>query len=145
MPMSKSKSLWTGALGFGAVAALLVLGTARVEAETETKPDSNKRACVDLGNSSNRRVVGPNQVLIEDGTGRSALITLSQPCSRLDEMDMIGFETYSSSLCDKRDMKILHSRNGETPLTCIITNLKLMNREETKSFEANEKAATRAG
>jgi hypothetical protein len=138
------------------LAALVLLatafaGAAGAGAEGQSASESKSSAsakvqpglCVDVSNIFSRQVIDKNKLRVEDGFGRSAILTLSQPCSNMDELDHIGFEMSASGLlCRPHDVKILHSRYNEKPLTCLITDLKVMTREETKK---DNEAARKGG
>lgn len=121
-------ALGLGALNIGAAA----YANGHLESE-KAAPKANH--CVDAGNDVRRMVVDKQSIMVEDGSGRGVLLTLSMPCKNLDELDQIGFEfNGSSQICDKRDAKILYSRNGEAPVRCLITEVKHLTREQTKAY-----------
>jgi hypothetical protein len=127
--------------GLGA-AALIAMATRQVIAEpVPAKPE--RRACIDVSTNLNRQVIGKNKLRLEDGLGRSAILTLSAPCSNMDDFDKIGFElSGSSQLCDVHDMKILFSRHGEAPLTCLITDLKVFKRGQTEESQSSSSSSS---
>ena len=119
----------------GGIAVLMLGAFAASERPTEA-PDQRleSKQCVDAGRLMTKRVVDKQTVFIEDG-GRAALLTLSSPCTNLDEMDKIGFEFNSSSMiCDKRDVKILYSRFSEKPVRCLIAKVTPLTAEQAKAY-----------
>jgi hypothetical protein len=116
--------------------ALIAMTSRQVGAQPAAKPAT--RACIDVSTNISRQVVGKNKLRLDDGLGRSAVLTLSPPCSNMDDFDKIGFElSGSSQLCDVHDMKILYSRHGEAPLTCLITDLKVLKRGQTQESQSS--------
>ncbi|MDC7675646.1 DUF6491 family protein [Asticcacaulis machinosus] len=98
------------------------------------KPDEPKQ-CYDLGNMRSRMVIEPDSLLIEDAFGKYVLLKLTAPCRHIDELDKIGFEfNGSTQLCRKTDVKILHSRNTEAPLRCLIDTMTPLTKDEAKVY-----------
>lgn len=98
------------------------------------KPDAAKQ-CYDLNNMRSRMVIEPDSLLIEDAYGKYVLVKLTAPCRNIDELDRIGFEFNGSTLlCKRTDVKILHSRNTETPLRCLIDTMTPLTKDEAKAL-----------
>jgi len=118
-------------------AAALMLGGFAADQKADTNSDNTRLApqqCVNGGNSMTRRVIDKQTVLIEDG-GRAALLTLTSPCSNLDELDKIGFEfNGSTQICDRRDVKILYSRFTERPVHCLVSKITPLTPEQAKAY-----------
>ncbi|WP_189488496.1 DUF6491 family protein [Asticcacaulis endophyticus] len=98
------------------------------------KPDA-PRQCFDLNNMRTRMVIEPDSLLIEDGFGKYVLLKLTAPCRNIDELDRIGFEfNGSTQVCSRTDVKILHSRNTEAPLRCLIDTMTPLTKDEAKVY-----------
>lgn len=127
---------------FGKVAALgvaAVLGLGGLSlafAAPQDKPEAEPaHTCIDAGHLSRKMVVDKNTVLVEDYSGRSALLKLSAPCRNLDELDKIGFEfNGSTQICDRRDVKILYSRFTEAPVRCLIEEVVPLSKAEAAKY-----------
>jgi hypothetical protein len=105
-------------------------------AQAPTSPAASTQ-CIDTRDLNTRMIVSKNQVVLEDSFHHAALITLSQPCSQMDELDHVGFLIEGDSrLCQIHDVKILYSHWGmhEHPLTCLITDLKPLTHDQVKAY-----------
>lgn len=93
--------------------------------------------CVDAGSLQTRRVIDRNKMFVEDSWGRAAILTLSQPCSQMDEMDRIGFEfSGTTQICSPHDVQVLYSRQDERPVQCIITDVRPLTKDEAKAYSS---------
>lgn len=110
---------------------------AATPAAQSVKPDAPRteapRQCYDFNNMRTRMVIEPDSLLIEDAFGKYVLLKLTAPCRNIDELDKIGFEfNGSTQVCSRTDVKILHSRDTEAPLRCLIDTLTPLTKDEAR-------------
>lgn len=123
-------------LSVGLMAGLLCLGVVGLgtAGDSETAP-VNKTPCIDMDHLEASIVIDKNVLLVKEFGGPAAKLTLSQPCSQMSDLDRVGFEFYGSArLCQRTDVKILHSRFDEAPLTCLISKIEYVTDAEFKKL-----------
>ena len=124
------------AAGAGAL-GLMHTPQARAADPAPTSPPALAQ-CVDTHDLNTRMIVSKNQLVLEDSFHHAALVTLSQPCGQMDELDHVGFLIEGDSrLCRIHDIKILYSHATgmhEHPLTCLITDLKPLTHDQVKAY-----------
>jgi len=121
-----------------AAGALSLAHTPQARAADPAPTSQALKQCVDTRDLNTRMIVSKNQILLEDSFHHAALVTLSQPCSQMDELDHVGFLIEGDSrLCQIHDIKILYSHATgmhEHPLTCLITDLKPLTHDQVKAY-----------
>jgi hypothetical protein len=85
------------------------------------------------------RVIDRQTLLIEDSWGRSALLHMGSQCL-LDDISPLKF-TYNiggSSICDRSDLTVTWGIDQAVPVTCIVSSVQPLSREEAKAYNAPE-------
>ncbi|MGZ3299282.1 MAG: DUF6491 family protein [Asticcacaulis sp.] len=126
-------------ISMGLVAAAVAAGVAALslsQAPQAVAASDNK--CIDAGSLQSRMIIDRNKVLVEDSFGRTAILTLSQPCSQMDEMDRVGFIfNGTTQVCGPHDVQILYSRMNERPVQCIINDVQILTAAEAKAYTSS--------
>ena len=94
--------------------------------------------CVDTRSLRTKMIVSKNQLVIEDDFHHAALLTLSEPCDQMDDLDHIGFIIEGDSrLCQIHDIKIEYAHQDDhlhPMLRCLITDLKPLTLDQVKAY-----------
>jgi hypothetical protein len=94
--------------------------------------------CVDTRSLRTKMIVSKNQLVVEDDFHHAALLTLSQPCDQMDDLDHIGFIIEGDSrLCQIHDVKIEYAHQDDhlhPMLRCLITDLKPLTLDQVKAY-----------
>lgn len=117
--------------------ALSLVHTPQARAADPAPTSPALKQCIDTRDLNTRMIVSKNQLVLEDSFHHAALVTLSPPCSQMDELDHVGFLIEGDSrLCQIHDIKILYSHASmhERPLTCLITDLKPLTHDQVKAY-----------
>jgi hypothetical protein len=132
----KKSLLITGALIIGMVLTGF-LQTPKSEEVAQT-PQSKRSHCVDIERLHSRRIIDRQTLYLRSSGGKAMLVRLSAPCAQMQEMDRLDFEMRGSSyLCSRSDIAIYHSRFGETPIRCLIAEIKPLTEKEWRAIEDN--------
>ncbi|MFT3997691.1 MAG: DUF6491 family protein [Asticcacaulis sp.] len=134
--MRRLRTLAACAAGAG-LGVLIVSGfaTADEPVKDQASTSVSGRHCVDGSQLSRRMVIDKSHVLIEDSSGRAAILKLTAPCQNLDDLDKIGFEfDGTTQVCGRRDAKILYSRFTEAPVRCLIEEYKPLSKAEAAKY-----------
>ena len=116
------------------------LGRAPEARAADPAPAANQ--CIETASLESKMVVAKNQLLLEDSYGHAALVTLSPPCSQMDQLDHIGFIYQGDTrLCQKHDIKILYSRESEHPVQCLIEDVKPLTKDEAKAYSSSSSSS----
>jgi len=101
------------------------------------KKTTNQSACVDIDRIHSRQIIDGRTLYLRSRGGGAVLVTLSAPCTQMQEMDRLDFVMHgSSTLCRRGDIDIYHSRFGETPIRCLINEVKPLTEAQWKAIEA---------
>ena len=94
--------------------------------------------CVDTRSLRTKMIVSKNQLVVEDDFHHAALLTLSEPCDQMDDLDHIGFIIEGDSrLCQIHDVKIEYAHQDDhlhPMLRCLITDLKPLTLDQVKAY-----------
>ncbi len=118
-----------------AAAAVGLVGLGHAPQAKAADPAPPATQCIDTKFLDSKMIVSKDQLMLQDGSGHAALVTLAPPCSQMDELDHVGFIYEGDTrLCQKHDIKILYSRDTERPVQCIITDVKPLTKAEAKAY-----------
>lgn len=123
---------------------LAVLGLAGLTACSSVPGDADKAAAAGprcLGTPlRSHRVIDAQTLLVEDSWGRSALLRMGSRCL-LDDISPLRF-TYNigaSDICSRSDVTVAWGIDQAVPLTCIVSSVQVLSKEEAKTYDAPEK------
>jgi hypothetical protein len=94
--------------------------------------------CIDTHSLKTKMIVSKNQLVVVDDFNHAALLTLSQPCDQMEDLDHVGFLIEGDSrLCQIHDVKIEYAHQDDhlhPMLRCLITDLKPLTLDQVKAY-----------
>lgn len=98
--------------------------------------DSTAPRCLDSRHIGRKHVVDEQTLLVYDDFGHAYKLGIGGPCRNMDDWSQIGFEFEGGDeICNAHDAKILYSKFGEQPVTCIINSVKAVTKAEAEALD----------
>ncbi|ESQ92230.1 hypothetical protein ABAC460_04890 [Asticcacaulis sp. AC460] len=118
--------------------AILAAGAAAgLGSQARDKPADAAPACVHHP-MKDTRIIDERTVGVSDHHGHVAILSLSGPCARGNPQAlMVELKDMTYQLCGPNDADVVDV-DGPVRLTCRVTDVKLMSREEAESFAPDQ-------